>query len=40
MKLPLNWLKQYVSFDWSSEQLVAANAMPVRQVESVQFCLA
>jgi hypothetical protein len=28
MKLNLNWLKQYVDFDWSPEQLVERRGGP------------
>ena len=28
MKLTFNWLKQYVDFDWSPEQLAARRGVP------------
>jgi phenylalanyl-tRNA synthetase beta chain len=36
MKLTLNWLKQYVDFDWSPEQLAERLTMLGLEVESVQ----
>jgi phenylalanyl-tRNA synthetase beta chain len=34
MKLTLNWLKQYVDFDWSPEQLAERLTMLGLEVES------
>src|SRR5688572_616999 len=36
MKVTLNWLKQYVDFDWSPEQLAERLTMLGLEVESVQ----
>jgi len=36
MKVTLNWLKQYVSFDWSPEELAARLTMLGLEVEGVQ----
>ena len=36
MKVTLNWLKQYVDFDWSPEQLAERLTMLGLEVEGVQ----
>src|SRR5215207_11480824 len=36
MKVTLNWLKQYVSFEWSAEELAERLTMIGIEVESVQ----
>ena len=39
MKVTLNWLKQYVDFDWSPEDLAETFASSDPTVEDVQSCL-
>ena len=36
MKVTLNWLKQYVDFDWSPEELTERITMFVLEVEGVR----
>ena len=36
MKVPLTWLKQYVAFNWSPEELAERLAMLGLEVEGVQ----
>ena len=36
MKVTLNWLKQYVDFDWSPEELTERLTMLGLEVEGVQ----
>ena len=35
MKVTLNWLKQYVEFDWSAEELAERLTMLCLEVEAV-----
>jgi len=37
MKVTLNWLKHYVDFSWSSEELIGRLAVLGFEAESVRF---
>ena len=40
MKVTLNWLKQYVDFNWSPEELAERLTMLSFKDEGVHFCAA